>query len=77
LPKNKYFKDKIGLSIRCFDFNQKRVRHYGATNQMEYFAKATEAYFGVNDFYPLVRAELKEHDPEGYALMGRIWGKIR
>ena len=58
-------------------YTGRHVRHYGATNQMEYFAEATEAYFGVNDFYPFVRAELKEHDPEGYALMESIWGKIR
>ena len=24
----------------------------------------TESYVGVNDFYPFVRAELKEHDPK-------------
>jgi len=66
-----------GLYDKALLYTGKRVRHYGATNQMEYFAEATEAYFGVNDFYPFVRAELKEHDPEGYALMERIWGKIR
>lgn len=52
------------------------VRHYGLNNQMEYFAEATEAYFGVNDFYPFVRAELKEFDPEGYAVMEAVWGAI-
>ena len=44
---------------------------------MEYFAEATEANFGANDFYPFVRAELREHDPEAYALTESIWGKIR
>jgi len=58
-------------------YTGKQVRHYGATNQMEYFAEATEAYFGMNDFYPFVRAELKAHDPQGYALLEAIWGKIR
>jgi len=52
------------------------VRHYGLNNQMEYFAEATEAYFGVNDFYPFVRAELKEFDPDGYALMEEVWGAL-
>ncbi|MCA9117543.1 MAG: hypothetical protein KDA79_20880, partial [Planctomycetaceae bacterium] len=47
----------------------KKVRHYGLTNQMEYFAESTEAYLGVNDFYPFVRAELAEHDPRMYALL--------
>ncbi len=30
---------------------------------LEYFAEGTEAYFYRNDFYPFVRAELKDHDP--------------
>jgi hypothetical protein len=54
-----------------------RVRHYGLSNHKEYFAESTEAYFGVNDFYPFVRAELKEHDPRMYSLLEQIWGKVR
>jgi len=50
-------------------------KHYACTNQMEYFAEATEAYFGVNDFYPFVRAELKVHDPIGYAMIGKLWNE--
>ncbi len=66
-----------GLYDEVLLYTGKRVRHYGATNQMEYFAEATEAYFGVNDFYPFVRAELKEYDPAGYALLEKIWGPVR
>jgi len=54
-----------------------RVRHYGLTNHKEYFAESTEAYFGVNDFYPFVRAELKEYDPQMYSLLQKIWGPVR
>jgi len=50
--------------------------HYGLTNHKEYFAESTEAYFGVNDFYPFVRAELQLHDPAMFDLMEKIWGKI-
>lgn len=57
-------------------YNGDKVRHYGATNHKEYFAESTEAYFYHNDFYPFVRAELKQHDPRGYALMEKIWGKV-
>ena len=32
---------------------------------MEYFAEASEAYFGTNDFFPFVRIELRRHDPIG------------
>jgi dipeptidyl-peptidase-4 len=58
-------------------FNGAKVRHYGMTDHKEYFAEATEAYFGVNDFYPFVRAELKEHDPDMFALMEKIWGQLK
>lgn len=54
--------------------NGRRERHYAATNPMEYFAEATEAYFGTNDFYPYVKSELKEHDPAMYELLGKLWG---
>jgi hypothetical protein len=54
-----------------------RVKHYGLTNHKEYFAEGTEAYFYRNDFYPFVRAELKEHDPTLHDLLERIWGPAR
>jgi len=54
----------------------KKVRHYGLNNHKEYFAESTEAYLGVNDFYPFVRAELEAHDPTMYALMIKIWGPV-
>jgi hypothetical protein len=54
-----------------------RARHYALTNHKEYFAELTEAYFGVNDFYPFVRAELREHDPRMYALLEKIWGPVK
>ena len=50
-------------------------RAYALTNRMEYFAETTEAYFGQNDFYPFVRAELRAFDPKGYALMLATWGE--
>jgi len=49
-------------------------RHYAATNPMEYFAEASEAYFGTNDFYPYVRSELAKHDPAVFDLLGNLWG---
>jgi dipeptidyl-peptidase-4 len=57
-------------------FNGKRVRHYGLTNHKEYFAEGTEAYFYRNDFYPFVRAELKEHDPALHDLLCEVWGAL-
>jgi hypothetical protein len=50
-------------------------RAYALTNSKEYFAELTEAYFGVNDFFPFTRDELREYDPPGYRLMEEVWGK--
>lgn len=46
---------------------------YASNNPMEYFAEASEAFFGTNDFYPFVRAELREHDPPLYAALEELW----
>ncbi|MBT3198720.1 MAG: hypothetical protein HN350_02290 [Phycisphaerales bacterium] len=48
--------------------------HYARSNRMEYFAESSEAYFAVNDIYPFVRAELREHDPKMARLIERYWG---
>ena len=53
--------------------NRERLRHYALTNHKEFFAEMTEAYFGVNDFFPFNRAELKEAEPEILSLMSIIW----
>jgi dipeptidyl-peptidase-4 len=52
-------------------------RHYGLTNHKEYFAEGTEAFLYRNDFYPFVRAELKEYDPDFHEVLEKIWGPAR
>jgi len=52
----------------------KLERAYATTNQMEYFAELTEAFFGTNDFYPFVNVELRKHDLQGYEMEKRAWG---
>ncbi len=54
--------------------NGKKTQHYALTNEKEFFAEMTEAYFGHNDFYPFNRAELKRDEPELYDLLTKIWG---
>ena len=54
--------------------NQKLRPAYARTNPMEYFAESTEAFFGTNDFYPFVRSELNQYDPEMHDLLVRVWG---
>jgi hypothetical protein len=58
---------------RVLRINGQREKHYALTDEQEYFAEATEAYFGTNDFFPFVRAELKEHDPEMFKLLEKVW----
>ena len=63
------------------DHRYDRVRHksgkveraYALTDPHEYFAEGTEAYFGRNDFYPLISRELERHDPELLAILNRVW----
>ena len=58
-------------------YTGEKVKHYALTDHKEYFAEGTEAYFYRNDFYPFVRAELKEHDPAFHDLLVKIWGTAR
>lgn len=50
--------------------------HYGLTNEKEFFAEMTETYLGSNDFYPFVAGELKQAEPDIFALMAQIWGPL-
>ncbi len=49
-------------------------RAYAMNNEQEYFAELSEAYFGTNDFFPFVRAEVKQHDPRMNELLKKVWG---
>lgn len=51
------------------------VRHYAMNNSDEYFAEATEAWFGTNDFFPFVKPELEQYDPELAAFLREVWGE--
>lgn len=53
--------------------NGRLERAYGMNNSREYFAETTEAFFGTNDFYPFVRAELHQHDPRMEKVLERLW----
>ena len=62
-----------GLYDEVLQWRGHRQRHYALENAKEFFAEMTEAYYGVNDFYPFVRAELAQHDPDTAALMRELW----
>jgi hypothetical protein len=50
--------------------------HYGLNNAKEFFAEMTESYFGSNDFFPFVAGDLKQAEPELFALLAEIWGPL-
>ena len=60
---------------KVLHMNGRIRRHYSLTDHKEYFAEGTEAFVGTNDFFPFVRPELKQHDPELYSLLEKIWGR--
>jgi hypothetical protein len=64
---------KSGHGEKALRHDGRRVRHYGLTNHKEFFAEMTEAYFGVNDFFPFNRAELREAEPAIHALLRDVW----
>jgi len=68
---------KSGTYEKVLIWNGRIGRHYAMTNHKEYFAENTEAYFGTNDIYPFVKAELKRHDPKIYAVLEELWGVKR
>ena len=57
---------KTSLYDRVLRSSGEEEKAYAATNPMEYFAEASEAYFGTNDFFPFVRIELRRHDPTAF-----------
>ena len=65
-----------GIYEKSLLYTGQIVRHYALTDQKEYFAEGTESYFYRNDFYPFVRAELKEHDPTLHDLLVEVWGPL-
>jgi hypothetical protein len=71
---DKYVADDRGGRVLKID--GAKVRHYAMTNHKEFFAEMSEAYFGTNDFFPFVHAELKESEPETFALLQEIWGPV-
>ncbi len=63
-----------GAYDRVLRWSGETASHYALSNTDEYFAETTEALFGVNDFFPFIRPELLQVDPEGAALVAELWG---
>jgi len=74
----KAYKDALAKGLYQKVLHSKRgrgkyVKAYAATRMAEYFAETCEAYFGVNDFYPFVRAELRDYDPAICEIIERVF----
>lgn len=67
---------KSGHGDHALLYDGTRVRHYGLTDQKEFFAEMTESYFGLDDFFPFNRAELMTAEPAIFELMQAIWGPV-
>jgi hypothetical protein len=72
---DRYVASGHGQSVLLMD-HIGRVPHYALTNEKEFFAEMSECYFGVNDFFPFTNAELRDAEPEIYALLSEIWGPV-
>lgn len=46
---------------------------YAMSNPKEYFAELTEAWFGRNDFEPFTHDEVLALDPDGAAVVDKLW----
>lgn len=51
------------------------ARMYATTNEMEFFAELTCAYYNQLDQFPRTRSQLEKHDPVSYKVLANIWGK--
>jgi len=62
-----------GKYVKTLHIDGYETKHYALTDHKEFFAEFTESFFGMNDFYPFNRGELKQDAPEIEALMRNIW----
>ena len=65
---------KTGLYQTVRDEDKgKPIVNYAAQNHLEYFAELTAMYFARANYFPYDRAGLKAYDPQGYALIEKLW----
>ena len=50
---------------------------YVSTNEAEFFAELTCAYYDQLQHYPKTREELKKHDPATHKLLESVWGTAK
>ncbi|HYG75722.1 MAG TPA: zinc-dependent peptidase [Planctomycetota bacterium] len=66
-------KEKLYENVK--DLNGKTLeKAYAATNQLEYFAELSCAYFWRGEYEPFDREQLRKHDPKGFEMIEAVWG---
>lgn len=53
------------------------IKPYACTNEHEYFAELSCAYFSKLNYFPFTREQLRKYDPTGYRMMEAVWGKAK
>jgi hypothetical protein len=53
--------------------NGQLTKSYALTNEREYFALLTQAYYERSGYYPYTRDQLREYDPAGYDVVRSAW----
>jgi hypothetical protein len=54
-------------------YDKSNVRAYAMKNEKEFFAELSEAYFGLNDFFPFNRLDLEKFDPPSAQMIHEAW----
>ena len=76
----KAMKAKLYDCVRVHGSQGPTAKAYACTDQMEYIAELSTAFLGglnkdeeYNKWFPFNRAQLKEHDPQAYEMLQRVW----
>lgn len=66
---------KAGLYGRVAHISGDMEDAYAATDDMEFFAENSEAFFGRNDYFPFNRSQLDKYDPETARMLEEAWNR--
>ncbi|MBN8219888.1 MAG: hypothetical protein J0L53_03140 [Spirochaetes bacterium] len=66
---------KSGKYARVKNISGAVMRAYALNDAQEFFAEASEAYFGKNDFYPFTKEDLRKFDSETFNVVETLWNR--
>ena len=64
---------RSGVYDRVRHISGEQRRHPAKNSVQEYFARGSEAFFGISCYYPFKRADLKKADPALYQLLESLY----